>query len=311
MMVSSIDSSQHQISFTTLQNAASGKACHKRNLIDPTNQSLHSEFENQESTIRNDICSVRDNPRSQVLKLGSTIGKLCTEILSRAPLDQNNSYDHESKHTNIQNSQNNDESSYFWSNPSTSRDAIFSTIAAVFWELLVLASICQCDLRKSILKKIELNGRKYPVELCKGKSGKYTRYSYYTGITKTDGQSTITSTENMVDDRNSSYCDNVTDMTSFIRDFAYERKWQSFHTPRNIVLAMIGELGELAELFQWKGDEIIKNEIGACCIIGWTQDEIDNLQQELADVAIYCLRLADVCGIHDLGKLSLEYGLNE
>eukprot|EP01043_Picozoa_sp_COSAG02_P000513 COSAG02_NODE_9_length_59728_cov_36.104714_36_plen_199_part_00 len=37
-------------------------------------------------------------------------------------------------------------------------------------------------------------------------------------------------------------------------EFARERDWDQFHTPRNILLALTGEVGELAEIFQWKGE---------------------------------------------------------
>ena len=62
-----------------------------------------------------------------------------------------------------------------------------------------------------------------------------------------------------------------------------------YHTPRNLLLALIGELGELAELFQWKGD--VED--------AWfpSISEHDKVKQELADVTIYLCRLADVCGI--------------
>ena len=36
--------------------------------------------------------------------------------------------------------------------------------------------------------------------------------------------------------------------------FALEREWDQFHTPRNLALAMVGEVGELCEIFQWKGE---------------------------------------------------------
>ena len=39
-----------------------------------------------------------------------------------------------------------------------------------------------------------------------------------------------------------------------IAAFAKERDWDQFHTPRNILLALVGEVGELAECFQWKGE---------------------------------------------------------
>jgi hypothetical protein len=37
--------------------------------------------------------------------------------------------------------------------------------------------------------------------------------------------------------------------------FASERDWDKFHTPRNVLLAMVGEVGELSEIFQWRGDD--------------------------------------------------------
>ena len=69
-------------------------------------------------------------------------------------------------------------------------------------------------------------------------------------------------------------------------------------------------MGELSELFQWKGDyaDYEHTGHGQCspALSGWSDDDLDHLQQELADVAIYCLRLADVCCVHDLGALTLK-----
>lgn len=36
--------------------------------------------------------------------------------------------------------------------------------------------------------------------------------------------------------------------------FCHERGWERFHTPRNLLLALVGEVGEVAELFQWRGE---------------------------------------------------------
>ena len=88
-----------------------------------------------------------------------------------------------------------------------------------------------------------------------------------------------------------------------------DRQWAKYHTPRNITLAMMGELGELGELFQWHGDsKINKNCTNTDCddtINGlksddWSDIEVDKVQQEIADVAIYCLRLADVVGLEGI-----------
>jgi hypothetical protein len=44
------------------------------------------------------------------------------------------------------------------------------------------------------------------------------------------------------------------DVRQALEGFAVARDWAQFHTPRNLVMALTGEVGELAELFQWKGD---------------------------------------------------------
>ena len=75
-----------------------------------------------------------------------------------------------------------------------------------------------------------------------------------------------------------------------IADFARERDWDQFHTPRNILLALVGEVGELAECFQWKS-EVARG------LPEFSDNERTHVGEELADVLIYTVRLADVCGI--------------
>ena len=130
--------------------------------------------------------------------------------------------------------------------------------------------------------------------LLQGKAGKYTEYSDATGITKDHGQTTSVGSASRVncesdtdDEDDASDPQVVKRLTGTIREFASERQWSSYHQPRNLVLALLGELGELAELVQWNGD---RDQL-------LTRDQLDKLSQELADVAIYLLRLADVCGI--------------
>ncbi len=84
----------------------------------------------------------------------------------------------------------------------------------------------------------------------------------------------------------------------FIRRFANERQWDGFHTPRNVVLALLGEVGELAELVQWSGDDGLVGDV--LC-----EKTLDKVGQEIADVSIYLLRLCDVCSV-PLGELMIE-----
>jgi dCTP diphosphatase len=77
--------------------------------------------------------------------------------------------------------------------------------------------------------------------------------------------------------------------------FAAARDWEQFHAPRNLLLALVGEVGELSELFMWRGD------MGAGPgLPGWAPAEKAALGEELADVLLYLVRLADRCGV-DLG----------
>nr|XP_019572822.1 PREDICTED: dCTP pyrophosphatase 1 [Rhinolophus sinicus] len=73
-------------------------------------------------------------------------------------------------------------------------------------------------------------------------------------------------------------------------EFAAERDWDQFHQPRNLLLALVGEVGELAELFQWKPDA----ELGPQA---WPPKERAALQEELSDVLIYLVALAARCRV--------------
>ncbi|XP_010258200.1 PREDICTED: dCTP pyrophosphatase 1-like [Nelumbo nucifera] len=82
-----------------------------------------------------------------------------------------------------------------------------------------------------------------------------------------------------------------------LAEFASVRGWDQFHSPRNLLLALVGEVGELSEIFQWKG-EVAKG------LPNWTSAEKEHLEEELSDVLLYLVRLADVCGL-DLGRAAL------
>ncbi|EGZ07669.1 hypothetical protein PHYSODRAFT_550450 [Phytophthora sojae] len=75
-----------------------------------------------------------------------------------------------------------------------------------------------------------------------------------------------------------------------IADFADERDWNQFHTPRNLLLALNGEMGELCEIFQWKGE--VKDTAD------WSAREKEHLGEEISDVLIYLVRLADKCDVN-------------
>ncbi len=72
--------------------------------------------------------------------------------------------------------------------------------------------------------------------------------------------------------------------------FAKERNWDQFHSPKNLSMALSGEVGELVELFQWLTEEKSKIE-------SLGDDMVSRVKEELADIFIYLLRLADKLNI--------------
>ncbi|MHA1417111.1 MAG: nucleotide pyrophosphohydrolase [Candidatus Heimdallarchaeaceae archaeon] len=79
--------------------------------------------------------------------------------------------------------------------------------------------------------------------------------------------------------------------SSEVGEVTDERDWKKYHTPKNLSLSIAIELAELFELFQWKTDEEIFNELAS-------EQYKNNLSDELADVAIYLLALSEILGIN-------------
>jgi dCTP diphosphatase len=85
--------------------------------------------------------------------------------------------------------------------------------------------------------------------------------------------------------------------------FAEERDWEKFHTPRNLVMALVAEAGELAEVFQWKGEV-------SPTLPEFSQEEKIHAAEEMSDVLLYLVRLADVCGIDLASAVIDKYNKN-
>lgn len=82
--------------------------------------------------------------------------------------------------------------------------------------------------------------------------------------------------------------DELEQLRERLRTFAAERDWQQFHTPKNLVMALVAEAGELAEQFQWLTAE------QSAALDG---DQREAVAQEMADVLLYLVMLADRLGI--------------
>jgi dCTP diphosphatase len=82
----------------------------------------------------------------------------------------------------------------------------------------------------------------------------------------------------------------LSQLAQAVRIFSEERDWAKFHDPKSLALAVVSEAGQLAELFRW----IPENEATADFSHGERQLRAG---EEIADVLIFLVRLADVLGI--------------
>ena len=74
----------------------------------------------------------------------------------------------------------------------------------------------------------------------------------------------------------------LTALRDHLRQFAVERDWDQFHDPRNLAISLSIEASELLEVFQWKKDDR-----------PLTPEKLQCAKEELADVLLYLIRLAD------------------
>jgi len=77
-----------------------------------------------------------------------------------------------------------------------------------------------------------------------------------------------------------------------LQKFAIERDWEQFHTPKNLAMALSVEASELVEIFQWLNEEESNSP---------DQNQTEEINSEVADIAMYLLRFCSVLGI-DLEK---------
>jgi NTP pyrophosphatase (non-canonical NTP hydrolase) len=267
-----------------------------------------------ESNSNDNTMTIPNDPRSCILRVGANAGKLCylaNEMIT--------------SHAN------GDSSKKLFCDGSDDKDIdkeLILALTELFISLWLTSQSLKLNWIYSIRSKMKLNAKKYPVEHCKGKAGKYTQYSHLTGITTTN-QSTVPDAPDASNNTNTSLeninHNKVITLDEFINDhlellccditvFAEEREWIKYHKPRNLIMAMLGEVGELSELLQYDGDDEYDendNDTNELLLIDRLQlDENskkkDKLSQELADVTIYALRLVTVCNVIQPLKESLQ-----
>ena len=81
-----------------------------------------------------------------------------------------------------------------------------------------------------------------------------------------------------------------------LAEFARERDWDQFHSPKNLAMALAGEVGEVLEHFQWLTESQSRD---------LPPDVREAVALELADVLLYLVRLADKIGV-DLSAAALR-----
>lgn len=82
----------------------------------------------------------------------------------------------------------------------------------------------------------------------------------------------------------------VSSLEDALQKFADERDWNQYHSPKNLAMALTGEVGELVELFQWLTEEQSKT-------VAHDPTTARAVRDELADVLLYLVRLSSVLGV--------------
>ncbi len=95
---------------------------------------------------------------------------------------------------------------------------------------------------------------------------------------------------------------NLNTLKHRLREFALDRDWDQFHSPKNLSMALSAEVAEIIEHFQWLTEEQSSN---------LAEDKLKEVETELADTLIYLIRLADKLDIDLLAAAVSKIDLNE
>lgn len=92
----------------------------------------------------------------------------------------------------------------------------------------------------------------------------------------------------------------IEQLTQELRKFADERDWGQFHSPKNLAMALAVEAAELLEPFQWMTEDESRK---------LSESQLAAVSEEVADVQIFLLMLADALGIDTLeaARLKIEH----
>ena len=88
-----------------------------------------------------------------------------------------------------------------------------------------------------------------------------------------------------------------------LREFAAARDWQPFHTPKNLAMALMVDSAELLELFQWLTPEESRS-------LAQQAEGRERVGEEMADVLLYLLQLADHTGVDLEAAVARKLAMN-
>jgi NTP pyrophosphatase (non-canonical NTP hydrolase) len=96
--------------------------------------------------------------------------------------------------------------------------------------------------------------------------------------------------------------DSLHQLSARLRDFARERDWEQFHSPKNLSMALIAEAAELVEHFQW---------LSEAQSYQLADDKREAVAMELADILIFLLRIAERLDLDPVAAAWRKIEINE
>jgi dCTP diphosphatase len=97
------------------------------------------------------------------------------------------------------------------------------------------------------------------------------------------------------------HTDPLRELREALREFAAARDWDQFHSPKNLAMALSVEAAELLEHFQWLSEEGSK-KLG--------EKQLEEVAEEMADILLYLVRLADKLDVNILHAAERKLQLN-
>jgi dCTP diphosphatase len=95
--------------------------------------------------------------------------------------------------------------------------------------------------------------------------------------------------------------DALSSLREKLRRFAIERDWDQYHSPKNLAAALCVEAAELLEHFQWRTEDESKS---------LPSEQLTKVREEIADVLLYLVRLADKLNVDLLDAAANKIAVN-